>query len=229
MVPGNDLNFMGLSPRGRGNQALPAGDVEMERSIPAWAGKPRREVPGHRTDRVYPRVGGETNTSAPSAIRRMGLSPRGRGNQTLPADRFPERGSIPAWAGKPAAAAAAQEQFRVYPRVGGETSDATSTWMPSIGLSPRGRGNQLVIDVEPGPERSIPAWAGKPRERSRPRALPGVYPRVGGETAGAASENREKAGLSPRGRGNRLRGRRVGQHHRSIPAWAGKPISGGGG
>ena len=52
----------------------------------------------------------------------------------------------------------------------------------------------------------------------------GVYPRVGGETALPVCHLDLVAGLSPRGRGNRVR--RIDRLHsrRSIPAWAGKPL-----
>ena len=51
----------------------------------------------------------------------------------------------------------------------------------------------------------------------------GVYPRVGGETAGMPTDTLRIHGLSPRGRGNQqLDPARPGRDG-SIPAWAGKP------
>ena len=50
-----------------------------------------------------------------------------------------------------------------------------------------------------------------------------VYPRVGGETPGMDGRHGKAHGLSPRGRGNRRIGVRVGHVAGSIPAWAGKP------
>ena len=52
----------------------------------------------------------------------MGLSPRGRGNRVGPLSGACNDGSIPAWAGKPWKDAVDALAFRVYPRVGGETS-----------------------------------------------------------------------------------------------------------
>ena len=115
--------------------------------------------------------------------------------------------------------------WRVYPRVGGETSPPIPPTLRCLGLSPRGRGNRkhvLTIHLDPG---SIPAWAGKPAEPAAPRASARVYPRVGGETAMLDVQCGGNRGLSPRGRGN-LPG--VGEdllRQGSIPAWAGKPVA----
>ena len=51
-------------------------------------------------------------------------------------------GSIPAWAGQPAAGQSDQDVVRVYPRVGGATGTIVATSNTTGGLSPRGRGNR---------------------------------------------------------------------------------------
>ena len=56
-----------------------------------------------------------------------------------------------------------------------------------------------------------------PRARSPP-----VYPRVGGGNACASEARPLSVGLSPRGRGKRLRCADGGIGDRSIPAWAGE-------
>ena len=94
----------------------------MDRSIPAWAGKPRCAVLGGEQERVYPRVGGETAPWHPCLTFCWGLSPRGRGNQLLDDLIVSFDGSIPAWAGKPWSPFIESHEYRVYPRVGGETS-----------------------------------------------------------------------------------------------------------
>ena len=98
------------------------------------------------------------------------------------------------------------------------------------GLSPRGRGNHLACGQHISVKRSIPAWAGEPF-RSWPAARIGrVYPRVGGGT-GEIPSSVEAAirhtGLSPRGRGN-LKSEAwhlASLPNRSIPAWAGEPVT----
>ena len=50
----------GLSPRGRGNHFIASDTLEVQGSIPAWAGKPPESVGICCGPWVYPRVGGET-------------------------------------------------------------------------------------------------------------------------------------------------------------------------
>ena len=75
---------VGLSPRGRGNLALTLKDTEVDGSIPAWAGEPRRPRGTRTGTPVYPRVGGGTE----------------KGENA----RCVLKGSIPAWAGEPPSA-----------------------------------------------------------------------------------------------------------------------------
>ena len=92
----------------------------------------------------------------------------------------------------------------VYPRVGGGTPGPQV-----LGFSLR---------------RSIPAWAGEPGRSSWAGAIHAVYPRVGGGTGVAWPSTTYCAGLSPRGRGNRIRPVSKRCLERSIPAWAGEPL-----
>ena len=93
------------------------------------------------------------------------------------------------------------------------------------GLSPRGRGNRRIGGRQDGSVGSIPAWAGKPRSALCRSCRPPVYPRVGGETWAPSSIHRRCRGLSPRGRGNQRQPDGTYKRLRSIPAWAGKPVS----
>ena len=96
-----NLQRLGLSPRGRGNPSLRRSRNHGARSIPAWAGEPMRCAWAVSRQRVYPRVGGGTLRYGTMAKRIQGLSPRGRGNlATLLVDLL-AAGSIPAWAGEP--------------------------------------------------------------------------------------------------------------------------------
>ena len=173
----------GPSPRGRGNRDRRCHRLDLGRSIPAWAGKPPPAVGLPRIPRVHPRVGGETQAGEQWSSSQTGPSPRGRGNREHRAKLRLADGSIPAWAGKPPAAQVASTRREVHPRVGGETSAGSG--MPSCikGPSPRGRGNHECTGGRSGAQRSIPAWAGKPRSRCRCPYRQGVHPRVGGETS----------------------------------------------
>ena len=151
----------GPSPRGRGNpshvEQSAAGsawagnpsDVPISRSIPAWAGKPLRRR-GGQSVWVHPRVGGETTGNGVVVARRRRVHPRVGGETRKPHDRR----SIPAWAGKPAAA----PDRRIFGSI--------PAW---AGKSPRGRGNHPRVGGETVLEMRT--------------ARMGVHPRVGGETS----------------------------------------------
>ena len=94
---------------------------------------------------------------------------------------------------------------------------------PSVGLSPRGRGNPSITVVVDGERRSIPAWAGQPAAQKNMEMKEGVYPRVGGATSFSFRDDASLTGLSPRGRGNPQQHAHLRPTSRSIPAWAGQP------
>ena len=193
------------------------------RSIPAWAGKPKRESSGLHRRQVHPRVGGETRWRSLARRSLRGPSPRGRGNRVPAASSAVGGRSIPAWAGKPITSRVAITAVTVHPRVGGETCASRAVMVSIAGPSPRGRGNRRALATARRAWRSIPAWAGKPscvRLRGRESE---VHPRVGGETWRAAGSMARRSGPSPRGRGNHCSADSLVDHVRSIPAWAGKP------
>ena len=175
-------HVVGLSPRGRGNRPRTLNLPLLDRSIPAWAGKPSAGRAPTPRPGVYPRVGGETRIRARERDLCEGLSPRGRGNRSHRPRALHRTRSIPAWAGKPRRTDRCWPPARVYPRVGGETGARLDTNDELVGLSPRGRGNLLRAAHKPCETRSIPAWAGKPARASNRRRSSEVYPRVGGET-----------------------------------------------
>ena len=219
------LRLRGLSPRGRGSRDLHLRRHGPMRSIPAWAGEPYYGLCPWRLFGVYPRVGG----GAPPVfgVRRItgGLSPRGRGSQTHKPLQGRGPGSIPAWAGEPLRIGANACSAWVYPRVGGGA--ATHPYCPDYegGLSPRGRGSPETSALELSAFGSIPAWAGEPRTACRWNMRKRVYPRVGGGASGGAGAGAMYVGLSPRGRGSRHICILRCSCARSIPAWAGEPLS----
>ena len=91
------------------------------------------------------------------------------------------------------------------------------------GLSPRVRGNLIVVLPAISLNRSIPACAGEPtRKASSPLSF-SVYPRVCGGTPRRWSGRPQRRGLSPRVRGNPLVAMMAGVLAGSIPACAGEP------
>ena len=196
--------------------------------------------------RVDPRVGGGALFAAYAGVIRQGRSPRGRGspqgsklasghNGRSPRGRGSRRafrldkpvcGSIPAWAGEPAASAGAGRLTGVDPRVGGGASRTTDLTAPRAGRSPRGRGSRGIGGCRLDHRGSIPAWAGEPRGGNAVTAVFGVDPRVGGGASGTSQGLLEIAGRSPRGRGSPSRGGKTKATAGSIPAWAGEPRMG---
>ena len=152
-----------------------------------------------------------------------GLSPRVRGNLDYTAARVGTGGSIPACAGEPLDLDAPSSHRPVYPRVCGGTPVTLYWWPPPTGLSPRVRGNRLVVTYPPANTRSIPACAGEPRVPLLPYCELWVYPRVCGGTEAIQVAAMAVAGLSPRVRGNQVSGRGRRRRYRSIPACAGEP------
>ena len=75
---------------------------------------------------------------------------------------------------------------------------------------------------------SIPAWAGETVQVNNVSDGNGVYPRVGGGNGIGNIARTLSNGLSPRGRGKPSPSGIPGEHHRSIPAWAGETPNGGG-
>ena len=181
-----------------------------------------------RMSRVHPRVGGGARYMLPRLRDTVGPSPRGRGSRATVGSGPDPLGSIPAWAGEPAALGAEVPLRRVHPRVGGGAASIWNVRVYTSGPSPRGRGSHVYIDRDVIRQRSIPAWAGEPVSRSLSATRGQVHPRVGGGASSLTAVRYVVSGPSPRGRGS-LRER---AHHpgvgRSIPAWAGEPAAGAG-
>ena len=96
------------------------------------------------------------------------------------------------------------------------------------GLSPRVRGNRLVLEQDVAAERSIPACAGEPAGCQLRQLPQKVYPRVCGGTGCFSFDLEQRNGLSPRVRGNRSGSDTHIGDVGSIPACAGEPVAVGG-
>ena len=213
----------GLSPRLRGNLAGAGCHDTRERSIPAPAGEPAADGAGLGALWVYPRACGGTARQRIVGDAPLGLSPRLRGNQhPYPS---PARGyrSIPAPAGEPGNPTPARLRSAVYPRACGGTKDGGPIEVSHAGLSPRLRGNHHRKVRSEKSLRSIPAPAGEPPIRSTSEGPLGVYPRACGGTSTMLMLFVNRAGLSPRLRGNHQTIVTASYQFRSIPAPAGEP------
>ena len=164
-----DAGFYGgpdgrLSPRMRGNLHLLVQHSTTFASIPAYAGEPNCRTAERVCTMVYPRVCGGTLYDIAFLPFAGGLSPRMRGNRVRTLRNRGAPGSIPAYAGEPCQPAIAPPPGKVYPRVCGGTPAVYSVVKNSVGLSPRMRGNLHPKYIDPYDARSIPAYAGEPRQ-----------------------------------------------------------------
>ena len=196
----------GPSPRVRGSRARRRGPHTRSGSIPACAGKPRRQTLRGETARVHPRVCGEAAPVNGSPYAKAGPSPRVRGSPVRRRACGTQVGSIPACAGKPGHHGQRRNALRVHPRVCGEAPPRAGQRHRRRGPSPRVRGSPGTR-LRPTPSRgSIPACAGKPNNPLLMEWLPRVHPRVcGGSRRDVVAGAREQG---------------------SIPACAGKPCPG---
>ena len=182
-------------------------------SIPARAGEP---------------IGVRNN----SAARRLGLSPRVRGNPPL--GRAPAAcadGSIPARAGEPMAGANIWCGIAIglSPRVRGNPGVDAQPGKATYGLSPRVRGNPLA-----GRELVNGGWGLSPRVRGNPRRVLTVLTKYRGSIPARAGEppatclyfgQSSTKSVYPRACGGTVprRARTCRSMERSIPARAGEP------
>ena len=174
----------GLSPRVRGNLgSLPSTWIS-PRSIPARAGEPDTRWVACLSIPVYPRACGGTIPGRFWYHAHQGLSPRVRGNRSIPDCMYLPSGSIPARAGEPGIVSRFSMMTRVYPRACGGTRLYRSDRGRSRGLSPRVRGNPRDERLCTSDIGSIPA-PGEPGQPAAEPAQHGVYPRAcGGTTSG---------------------------------------------
>ena len=152
----------GLSPRVRGNRAAAANHAACIRPIPACAGQPASRSSSVRLLRAYPRVCGATQRFSKHVDNDRGLSPRVRGNRVNAAIRGNNQGPIPACAGQPGGRITRRQRAWAYPRVCGATDLNHVSSSFKTGLSPRVRGNLVLIAGFASEHGPIPACAGQP-------------------------------------------------------------------
>ena len=153
----------------------------------------------------------------------IGLSPRVRGNLEHACSPPPAGRSIPARAGEPNGVLGGKIFDGVYPRACGGTPPTYPRLSLAQGLSPRVRGNRLIITRTMYCGGSIPARAGEPLTHTRRVFHVAVYPRACGGTAVNVIYSPLKSGLSPRVRGNHVQYAYGNGESGSIPARAGEP------
>ena len=172
---------VGSSPHGRGKR-VECGDEPCGRGlIPAWTGKTSRASTWPTTGASHPRMDGENlmrwRVSGPAT----GLSPRGRGKQTIEEGDFLVFRLIRARAGKTEQSSGQPHSWPAHPRAGGENDVSACSRSARAGSSPRGRGKRGFVDTNRHVEGLIPARAGKTAPCRSPNPANQAHPRAGGE------------------------------------------------
>ena len=214
-------HLLGSPPHRRGKGAG-NGDLRLHDGItPAWAGKSWERTLPPSEPKDHPRACGEKNKELEGVWLPMRSPPRGRGKVDCFRSCFVQKGITPAWAGKRKVKIAYGNLARDHPRMGGEKIAMMRTLMGilgspprrrgkadkddvsglDLGITPAGRGKELVPTRGFGFKRITPAWAGK-RFWNRPWVwATSDHPRVGGEKLVVTGFPGTWIGSPPRGRG----------------------------
>ena len=157
--------------------------------IPACAGSTYPACQSVQICRDHPRMRGEHKDSLAPAYRRAGSFPHARG---APAARAAQRvpgGIIPACAGgSTSSPTGTQAGHRDHPRMRGEHSASSTTYLSPAGLSPHARGAHIAF-VAPAPVAGIiPACAGSTRPPRGTTRRSWDHPRMRGEHASVAAD-----------------------------------------
>ena len=216
----------GSSPRVRGKALCGLYHGGAGRIIPAGAGKSHARRNRARIDGDHPRGCGEKSSGVRRLSASQGSSPRVRGKATLSTIPAPQKGIIPAGAGKSGKQAERAAVRRDHPRGCGEKDTLLPVNQPGEGSSPRVRGKVIPFKDGYVPIGIIPAGAGKSVRSYFVDMCKKDHPRGCGEKYALARHNLTEWGSSPRVRGKvRYCGS---EKNRAgiIPAGAGKSMSG---
>ncbi len=214
----------GPSPHTRGS--LPRGSRfgECPGSIPAYAGQPLALPVEERPRRVHPRIRGAARQREGQGCQEPGPSPHTRGSPSKNRRYTRASGSIPAYAGQPAARRRRSARRRVHPRIRGAAILLQRHHFGAQGPSPHTRGSQPVqvrVDPQAG---SIPAYAGQPFRTSPAARGTRVHPRIRGAAWTNIDGPKFFQGPSPHTRGSPSRSSSRASSLGSIPAYAGQPL-----
>ena len=155
----------GSSPLTRGKPPKPPTAPLPRRLIPAHAGKTSSSLTVRSSPAAHPRSRGENAALRDDPFRRVGSSPLTRGKQRKKVGTPPDRGLIPAHAGKTFPDRDAATAVSAHPRSRGENrGDQLMLWR-AAGSSPLTRGKHLLIRGALPVRGLIPAHAGKTQAR----------------------------------------------------------------
>ena len=215
----------GSSPLTRGKLHLLGNDRRIIRLIPAHAGK-TRSARGSKPNRwAHPRSRGENQGENIVNLSKQGSSPLTRGKPHGLGQVLPDRGLIPAHAGKTSACRGFRGAAAAHPRSRGENVTTVTKARAVEGSSPLTRGKPTPCIDRGGADRLIPAHAGKTSYPTKPRPHLPAHPRSRGENDRCDCRVDLVKGSSPLTRGKLLLECCGRSRTRLIPAHAGKTRS----
>ena len=173
---------VGSSPRVRGKLQAFIELSEVERLIPACAGKTEHLSGGCAWTWAHPRVCGENSRGLLRLCRQLGSSPRVRGKLESIAQLFGVPGLIPACAGKTPNPAKVSDLSWAHPRVCGENGCCLGHIQVCLGSSPRVRGKLFARKASNTTCGLIPACAGKTDHVTLLGVLGRLIPACAGKT-----------------------------------------------
>ena len=217
---------VGSSPRVRGTVRLCPDLLELGRVIPAGAGNSRVHSRRLPRDAGHPRGCGEQAVKWCAVKIPRGSSPRVRGTVRTAVHIRAGLRVIPAGAGNRAPAPCPATAPAGHPRGCGEQITRPALLRDGRGSSPRVRGTEPLVKLNPRMNRVIPAGAGNSRNRTFPRPRCTGHPRGCGEQSIISRSVGPSVGSSPRVRGTVPQVRQASRRGRVIPAGAGNRTSG---
>ena len=205
---GTSLSSMmlhGSSPLTRGKPRLRSRSRQLQRLIPAHAGKTPFSPLTCITPPAHPRSRGENACAPASPTSWRGSSPLTRGKLHILPQRRNARRLIPAHAGKTSTAIARPPRSGAHPRSRGENVPPGPRRVWIEGSSPLTRGKHPHGIHRVPVWRLIPAHAGKTPPASARQRGPSAHPRSRGENLTRRGGGWDGPGSSPLTRGKRLR------------------------
>ena len=168
----------GSSPLTRGKRLLMVHLLDLQRLIPAHAGKTRPPGGGRTGPAAHPRSRGENSVPRRTTTRTRGSSPLTRGKLARRSSGGDSPRLIPAHAGKTQTVKTSFVEVAAHPRSRGENSCQRRNNLIFSGSSPLTRGKPRTRRPDVAAQRLIPAHAGKtpafsagePRGRAHPRS-----------------------------------------------------------
>ena len=211
----------GSSPHTRGARASNAGELSLQRIIPAYAGSTRRRGCRRRRHADHPRIRGEHLRGFLEVPGYGGSSPHTRGAPHSASSSPLDDGIIPAYAGSTAEGRKYQQDKADHPRIRGEHRRYWHSAGRRQGSSPHTRGARADGSGDAVAPGIIPAYAGSTDDVRRRRLASGDHPRIRGEHRVEPYQPLPPAGSSPHTRGAPDDERRAVGGQRIIPAYAG--------